>query len=369
MSISRLLAVAFALVGLAAGSAQAALPPGSMPLPPTGSLLYMKSEPGDYVGGAPEQLYTAADSSIAGSISTDGRTFSASVNQANFTHWWYVYIQAPVGQQLAVGAYENAQRWPFQADDRPGLSIFGDGRGCNTLTGRFDVTALDRAPTGELIRFEADFEQHCEGGPAALFGRIRIENPPPPPDTTAPTLFLPGDLMSEAPDTNGTAVWWSVSATDDRDPSPVVACDPESGSHFSVGATQVTCTATDSSGNVATGSFRVTVFAPLAISVAVGSASVDKAGNALITGTVTCSRPLQLTVGGQLRQLFANRVWIVGSYFAMIDCDGTGTWRAAVSGDNGRFAPGKATAYANVVGCHISCVSGETTAELLMKRK
>jgi hypothetical protein len=33
------------------------------------------------------------------------------------------------------------------------------------------------ASTGELLTFEATFEQHCEGFDPALFGRIRIEIP------------------------------------------------------------------------------------------------------------------------------------------------------------------------------------------------
>jgi hypothetical protein len=47
---------------------------GSLTLPSSGSFLYMDSEPGDYIGGGIEQLYTAADSTINGSLSADGRS-------------------------------------------------------------------------------------------------------------------------------------------------------------------------------------------------------------------------------------------------------------------------------------------------------
>ncbi len=37
---------------------------------------------------------------------------------------------------------------------------------------------------GYIERFHAKFEQHCEGAQPALFGEIKIENPPPPPALT-----------------------------------------------------------------------------------------------------------------------------------------------------------------------------------------
>jgi hypothetical protein len=51
------------------------------------------------------------------------------------------------------------------------------------------------------------------------------------------------------------------------DPDPVVACQPASGSSFAIGTTTVTCTATDDEGNVATGSFRVTIEPPEGIAL------------------------------------------------------------------------------------------------------
>lgn len=69
-------------------------------------------------------------------------------------------------------AYENATRYPFQSPTLPGLDVSGDGRGCNTLTGRFDILEISYA-SGQISSFAADFEQHCEGGTPALFGSVR----------------------------------------------------------------------------------------------------------------------------------------------------------------------------------------------------
>jgi len=78
-------------------------------------------------------------------------------------------------------------------------------------------------------------------------------------DTTPPTLSLPPDTVLEATSSAGAVHHFTVTATDDMDPSPVVECDPPSGSTFPLGTTSVTCTATDASGNSSSGDFAVTV--------------------------------------------------------------------------------------------------------------
>jgi hypothetical protein len=80
-------------------------------------------------------------------------------------------------------------------------------------------------------------------------------------DTTAPTLGrLPDDITVSTSDATGRNVAFTTPGTSDIvDPAPTVVCAPGSGDHFAVGTTPVTCTATDSSGRQASGSFRVTV--------------------------------------------------------------------------------------------------------------
>ena len=68
-------------------------------------------------------------------------------------------------------------------------------------------------------------------------------------DTTAP-VFNPISVDTvEATGPNGAPVSFAPTATDLVDPAPEVTCDPASGSVFPLGATQVTCAATDASGN------------------------------------------------------------------------------------------------------------------------
>ena len=80
-------------------------------------------------------------------------------------------------------------------------------------------------------------------------------------DTTAPTFSgVPADIDVSTSDPNGRTVSFAApTAVDIVDASPSVGCAPESGSLFAVGTTDVTCTATDQSGNASRGIFRVTV--------------------------------------------------------------------------------------------------------------
>jgi hypothetical protein len=73
-------------------------------------------------------------------------------------------------------------------------------------------------------------------------------------DTTPPLLTLPANITSNTP-----IVTYAASARDLVDGGVPVNCTPASGSTFAVGTTSVQCTAADSRGNQASGSFNVTV--------------------------------------------------------------------------------------------------------------
>lgn len=80
-------------------------------------------------------------------------------------------------------------------------------------------------------------------------------------DTTDPILDgLPTDVAVTTGDPTGADVSWAApTASDIVDGAPASSCLPASGGRFPVGSTIVSCTATDASGNVASGSFVVTV--------------------------------------------------------------------------------------------------------------
>jgi hypothetical protein len=69
---------------------------------------------------------------------------------------------------------------------------------------------------------------------------------------TPPVVSCPGPIEVECQGGGGMNVNFTATATDDTDPSPVILCNPPSGSFFPVGVTTVTCTARDAAGNVGT---------------------------------------------------------------------------------------------------------------------
>lgn len=80
-------------------------------------------------------------------------------------------------------------------------------------------------------------------------------------DTTAPQLMLPAQITASAGASGTASVTFSASAIDLVDGTRTVTCAPASGSTFAIGQTLVTCTASDTRGNAAMGTFGVTVVA------------------------------------------------------------------------------------------------------------
>jgi hypothetical protein len=79
-------------------------------------------------------------------------------------------------------------------------------------------------------------------------------------DTSAPVLMVPADVTAEASSAGGANVTYPAATAHDVVDGPVTpACTPATGGTFAIGATEVTCTATDQAGNAATKSFAVTV--------------------------------------------------------------------------------------------------------------
>ena len=111
-------------------------------------------------------------------------------------------------------------------------------------------------------------------------------------DTTAPVLTVPATINVNATGPGGAVVTFSATATDLVDTHVDVTCNPSSGSTFPVGANQVTCTATDNSGNQTQGSFFVNVMDPDGPILSLPAnvvAEATSASGAIVTFTVTAT--------------------------------------------------------------------------------
>lgn len=141
--------------------------------------MLFKSDPGDYIGGGRTFRYLENDGDFLLGVNSRGGA-SLSFNGEDY---WNADFGPPQGTPFTIGHYENAQRFPFADADRPGLAISGAGRGCNTLSGKFDVLQLVPDSTGGFSRVAIDYEQHCGGQAPALYGEVRVNYLAPNPPT------------------------------------------------------------------------------------------------------------------------------------------------------------------------------------------
>jgi large repetitive protein len=125
-------------------------------------------------------------------------------------------------------------------------------------------------------------------------------------DTTPPVLTLPSSITVEATSASGAVVTYTATATDNVDGSITPVCSPASGSTFPLGTTTVLCSATDSSGNIASGSFTITVKDSTAPAVTITSPTTGQT----ISGTTSVSTSAIDTVGLSYVELY-----IDGSFY------------------------------------------------------
>ena len=131
----------------------------------------MFSDPGDFIGQGQQRLFTTRNGTVVARHYP--RRVTVDVSGGTSGDSFGFVFDAPDGRKLKKGVYDYAQRSPFQSGGRAGIDISGDGRGCNTETGRFQVR--DISVDGDKVRrLWIVYEQHCEGGVPATFGEVRI---------------------------------------------------------------------------------------------------------------------------------------------------------------------------------------------------
>ncbi|HEU6451358.1 MAG TPA: hypothetical protein VFT57_08045 [Gemmatimonadaceae bacterium] len=165
--------------------ADSATPPE--PPKPAPNFIQLASDAGDYIGGGRTYDYNQANAIITVSAAPGHLSLRVRGDE-----WWEADIVTPEGVPLQAGTYTNVTRYPFNESTTGGLSWFGEGRGCNTLTGSFTIDTVAYRDSA-LAAIDLDFDQHCEGADAALRGTIHwsVDDTTAPPGPVNP---IPTDL-------------------------------------------------------------------------------------------------------------------------------------------------------------------------------
>ncbi len=151
--------------------------------------LLLQGDPGDFIVGNQQLFFTPLDGTFGIYRNHDNGVsvyFNAPLPSGE--HWGLDFA-APGNQPLTVGSYAGATRYPLQNVSQPGLDVDGDSRGCNTLTGQFEIKEVTYGSGDNIVNFWATFEQHCEGGTPAAFGEIRFNATSAPAYSTSAPFF------------------------------------------------------------------------------------------------------------------------------------------------------------------------------------
>jgi hypothetical protein len=140
--------------------------------PTTGDYIYLIGDSGDYIIGAQTLTYPDANSTLSVSASGD----HLSVDVSGTANWTGEFITMISLSEFATGYYGGLARYPFHNPAKGGLDWSGNGRGCGTLKGWF-VVDLAMYENATLKAIDLRFEQHCEGGSAALRGKLHYVAP------------------------------------------------------------------------------------------------------------------------------------------------------------------------------------------------
>ena len=175
-----------------------------------------------------------------------------------------------------------------EATSADGAAVSYQASATDAVSGARDVTC---APASGSTFALGTTTVSCEATDAAgnkATGRFAVSVQ----DETAPAVTVPEDATLEATGPGGATHAFSASATDAVDGDIVPTCDPASGSLFGLGGTTVTCSATDTAGNLGSAGFVVTVLdttAPVLTLPADITAEASSSSGALVNFAVSAS--------------------------------------------------------------------------------
>jgi len=176
-----LVSVAINVMGAISGTVRynqpQSVPAVYTPVADTSSLnqLSMQSGPGDYIGQGKNWNYIASDGTFQ--LVNFGSEVVVVFNSKTPGISWVLNFAVPSPNLLGVGTYVTTSA-PMVAGafgaSTPSLSVFGDGDGCDSEVGQFQVLKATYDSNGNITTFEATFSQNCDWSAVPLQGVIRV---------------------------------------------------------------------------------------------------------------------------------------------------------------------------------------------------
>lgn len=161
---------------LAAREACCVLP--SVVATPTANALHGRVEisaaTGEFVTGGKRVSAISPNNSILIDHASEGDvtiTFDLAEGES-----WSISLSTPDGRRFIPSRYDQAVRHGFATPGHSGLSVTGDGRGCNEIRGFFTVTAVNYGPNNQLTRLAASLTQYCDDNPVPLTGNLDLRH-------------------------------------------------------------------------------------------------------------------------------------------------------------------------------------------------
>ena len=201
---------------------------------------------GESAPSAPSAPVTpvSADSLVVTVASGGARGASDSRREYRFSRDWDEDTRAIVAEASGPGGALVT----FTVPPIPGRGSYGPVV-CSTRAGV--VTSPAGFPLGTTLVTCSRTSRRGHGEHISFLVIVR--------DTTAPALRLPAGITAESTGSAGAIVSYAATAVDLVDGARPVSCLPASGSLFPLGTTTVRCSTSDTRGNLASGSFAVTV--------------------------------------------------------------------------------------------------------------
>ena len=152
------------------------------------NLVLLISQPDEYITQG-KTYYTTNTADFAANLYTGPLPAAVQI----YAFGLIMNFAGPNGAAPSIGTYTNATKYPLHGSS-PGMSVTGNGRGCDFISGSFRVLELQTVGS-TLTRLWVTFSQNCNNR-SPLTGEIRFNSALAPPPPIPRILRVPTDFAT-----------------------------------------------------------------------------------------------------------------------------------------------------------------------------